>query len=751
MGLLDVDHRHIYSWLKAAEDGSLARGRSVPFVGSQGSASSAPQWWGDGRGSLALPRNEDTPGAKADYRGKAGRLDLCATVAACLQWYITRLPEARLQVTREDRTGKAKPIPKHGFTTFMRGSRTAPCPYYPVDALWAATIIELKTSPTFSAYWGKIREGGPDGPVIGVKWIPERCIRPIVPRGMTTDTYIEGYMYTVGTEKIPLRTQDVVRFREGIDLRDERSGWGALLAGMRQVVTLNGVASFTAAIMTRMGVTPVVFMGGGQYPPLSDEDRVAIEEEWDRMSGDAAGGALALRLPVNVEQVGRSPEELALDRLPSRPASEVCALLGLRPLAVGLEDDRGTYENEKQANEISWNGGMKPLGRSLAAALQSQLLPDFGDPDAETVSWDYSDVPALQEDDQKKIDKATAAYESGIIFRDEAREAAGWEPIDDGLRVWADGTVTDEEGDPVGEPEESVDEFDDDEFTDKFEDEPVNGEAEDPLFKALMSRGLPMGDALKAARRVKARKKVARSGASRKPHDPAKHPKDDRGRFRDVPGAGDDAPRKGRRSAGPEAKDPDCPSCGLRVGKAEHVYAEAQEKAVAKAVGGKQLEDNEPLDVRVERAGGGEHAIEVKSLLKGKKQAITVHADALLRKVEYAGRNPDSTFHTVVLDHRAAYEGGEHAGNFSGHGLYYKRGSGAFALSKMHRVKDHAELKRLLDTPDDQLPAAARGHLPSGDAVSKLRESAAKAHESRLKKDRARKARLKAEKAAAQA
>ena len=183
---------------------------------------------------------------------------------------------------------------------------------------------------------------------------------------------------------------------------------------------------------------------------------------------------------------------------------------------------------------------------------------------------------------------------------------------------------------------------------------------------------------------------------------------------------------------------------GARVGKDEHVYAEKQEKAIARAVGGKQLADNEPLDVRV-KSDDGEHAIEVKTLLKGTKTQISVHDDALIRKVDYAATHKGTTFHAVAIDHRHKYEGGEHRGNYSGHDLYYKRGAGRYALSQMHRVSSKEELATLVQMRDDELPVKARGSLPSGDAVRKLRESAEKAHAARVVKDRERKRWLRAQ------
>jgi hypothetical protein len=185
---------------------------------------------------------------------------------------------------------------------------------------------------------------------------------------------------------------------------------------------------------------------------------------------------------------------------------------------------------------------------------------------------------------------------------------------------------------------------------------------------------------------------------------------------------------------------------GKTVGTKEIQHSVQVEAKIAKAVGGKQLDDNEPLDVRITLPGGKEHALEVKSLLRGEKQSISVHEDALLRKVEYAKDNPESTYHTVVVDERSTFRGGEAKDCcYSGHRMYYKRGSGRYSLSKMEKVEDEAHLKRLIATPDKELPENARGSLPKGAAVKELRVKAAKASESRKLKDSTRKARLKAE------
>lgn len=190
---------------------------------------------------------------------------------------------------------------------------------------------------------------------------------------------------------------------------------------------------------------------------------------------------------------------------------------------------------------------------------------------------------------------------------------------------------------------------------------------------------------------------------------------------------------------------------GQRVGAAEHKAADQVSNSLAKSLGGKVEEqtggpgqrDKKPYDVRVKRKGGeGFHDIEVKSMLKGSKTSISVHDDALLRKVDHQKQNPSNLFHTVVVDKRKSYDGGAHADKYSGHEIYYKRGSGAYALSKMYKVKNSAELKKLLDMDMKDLPKEARGKLPPPPPPAKLRASADKASEARKARDQARKLRM---------
>jgi hypothetical protein len=104
----------------------------------------------------------------------------------------------------------------------------------------------------------------------------------------------------------------------------------------------------------------------------------------------------------------------------------------------------------------------------------------------------------------------------------------------------------------------------------------------------------------------------------------------------------------------------------VKFTKRKMAIALAQEARIASAIHGKDIGDNEPFDVIA-----GSTAVEVKTLIEGKNPKITMRADAITRKLNYAKVNGYSPM-TVVVDTRG-----------SSPIYYYKAGVGSFRLSSM--------------------------------------------------------------------
>jgi hypothetical protein len=158
----------------------------------------------------------------------------------------------------------------------------------------------------------------------------------------------------------------------------------------------------------------------------------------------------------------------------------------------------------------------------------------------------------------------------------------------------------------------------------------------------------------------------------------------------------EDQPRDdhGRWTSGGESKLSDRAQRALASHKPSTAekqrWAEKNEAAVAKMLGGKTTDDNNPADVTA-KSGGQLHGVEVKTLLDNKNDKITVHPESRARKEAWA-KADGARLHTVVFDDRNRFGTSGH----SGHRLYYREGVGAFRLAGMTPVRDAAHLRSLV-------------------------------------------------------
>jgi hypothetical protein len=166
--------------------------------------------------------------------------------------------------------------------------------------------------------------------------------------------------------------------------------------------------------------------------------------------------------------------------------------------------------------------------------------------------------------------------------------------------------------------------------------------------------------------------------------------------------------------------------------------ADRAERYFAGLLHGKRLKDYEAYDVWVRKPGGGHHIIEVKTMQHGAENRISVREWALYRKAEHARTHPKDTFHTIVVDLRHKTEGGIHAARYSGHTLYYKRASGRYSLSKMHKVDSTHDIKRLLNMPSNKLPKEAHGVFPKGAALRELKAKGEKTRDYEITRSKER-------------
>lgn len=151
--------------------------------------------------------------------------------------------------------------------------------------------------------------------------------------------------------------------------------------------------------------------------------------------------------------------------------------------------------------------------------------------------------------------------------------------------------------------------------------------------------------------------------------------RDDRGRWTSTGGA---SSAQGGKSS---AKVERALSSHKPATAAVQRQAEANEGRLVKAVKGKSTGDNKEFDVVVGTLDSPKHLIEVKTIVRGKNDKITMHPESMQRKTDFAAEHPKAKTHTVVFDDRSGK-------------IYYKEGLGSFRLKNMQETKSLSALKK---------------------------------------------------------
>jgi HK97 family phage portal protein len=403
-----------------------------------------------------------SPGSQYDYEAQAGDLWRNSAVAACLKVLRTNFPEPHLEVAKGPKP-EDEAIDGHDLEKLIR----RPNGHYSRFVLWAATILSLKVDG--NAYWIKVRSRA--GKVVQLWWVPHWMMECRYPADGSV--YLSHYVYLVNGRQVPIRVEDVVHFRQGIDPRNDRLGLSDLKAAVREVCSDNEAAGYAASVLRNAGVPSVVITPAEDGGTFGDGVAADVRQQWrERMTGEGRGEPLVTD-SLKVTKIGFSPKELALGDLPDRFEDRICALVGVNPMVAGLTSGAShkTFANYGEARRALYEDTIIPDQRCVAEELTDQLLPDFAAPEGAVVRWVYRGVLCLKENENETADRSAMLYEKKVITLNEARTTIGVEAVAGGDR-FADGS-TPEEGPQV--PPAPV-----------APGEPPEGPEEDPEVKSLV-------------------------------------------------------------------------------------------------------------------------------------------------------------------------------------------------------------------------------------------------------------------------
>lgn len=369
---------------------------------------------------LALPREKDVRAVVGDGLGTS-------IVQAIINWYLTTFPEAILEVQVPDPDSQVHvAVGQHDLTDLLEN----PNPFYGGDVLMAGAIISDIADG--NAYILKLRNAS--GRVAELWWLPHTLV---IPKGSKDPLgpFIEYYQYVVAGRRYEIPITEMIHLRHGMDPDDPRKGMSRLRGQLREVMTDEEAARFTAAIVANMGVPGLVVSPKGENQTVSEPDARNLEAKLDQSFGASnRGRPIVMSGATDLHQFGFSPQAMDLAGIRGVPEERLSAALGVPAAVVGFGTGLSQTKvgaTMHELREMAAEQALVPLWRRFAKGLNRGLTSEFqtGGPTIR-LAYNLSEVRALQEDKQKLHTRTLADVAGGVLAVDTAQGLLGY-PVDD--------------------------------------------------------------------------------------------------------------------------------------------------------------------------------------------------------------------------------------------------------------------------------------------------------------------------------
>lgn len=341
-------------------------------------------------------------------------------VMAPLLWIGRAFTQAEPVVERR-RQGRWRVVEDHP----LAGLLERPNEYYEGDSLFKALLLSWFIDG--NAYAIKVRDELRR--VVALWYAPHWMVEP---RWTPGGRFIGHYQYTPidgRTEALP--PSDVVHLRYGLDPDCPRKGLSPLKTVLREVMTDEEAAKFSAYILRNMGVPGGVIAPKSADRPPKAEDVQAMKEYMHTFKGMNRGDWLVVGAPTEVYQFGFDPNRLMLGPLRDISEERVCAILGVPAAVVGFGSGLQSTKvgaTMREMVRMARVNCIEPAQFTIARQLGRQLLPDFeARPERARVWFDTSSVPMFAEDEMEQTQRVVEMVRGGILRVDRAQEMLGLE------------------------------------------------------------------------------------------------------------------------------------------------------------------------------------------------------------------------------------------------------------------------------------------------------------------------------------
>lgn len=364
------------------------------------------------------------PGSRIDWARQAGRLSDNSVVSPGVNWIWRNLQYPRLIVQQRTKEMAWEELLDHPLCTAIDDG-----PFLDGPSMWHAILIPLICNG--NAYLIKARSSA--GAVVGYLPIQPEYVQVVT--GVDATRLVDGYIVSIaeGGNQQFVPVAEMVHFRYGVNPNHIALGISPLFAALKEIAGENEAGTITTALIKNAGLLGLTLSPKGEIvEDITPEKRTELEEKFRRYTtGDNAGAPFIMPFPIDVTSIGYSPDKVALPQSRALMASRICAGIGIDPMVIGLPSEQKTYSNYKEAVEAAYENTLLPIMWMIAKQLTRQSLrTDFANTSAQRVSWDTSEVRALQPDLDALHKRLDGSFAAGWLKRKDVRAVAGF-PVDD--------------------------------------------------------------------------------------------------------------------------------------------------------------------------------------------------------------------------------------------------------------------------------------------------------------------------------
>lgn len=304
-----------------------------------------------------------------------------------------------------------------------------PNPFMSHIELLQITVINLLI--TGNHFWNLVgtNEGNPvispENPPVEIWWVKPEQIDII---SHPTD-YISQYLFRSSSGKTKnLDPSEIIHFKRANPDSYFR-GTGAMPAGENAAILEFDATTYNKKFLENDG-TPD---GNYHFPDKPSRKQLKEFRDWHdrRHKGAKNAGRFGVTYGgIEYKETGKSPKDVQFVEMKKMNREETLATLGIPPSIVGLLE-YANYSNMEVQQKKFWEDTVIPIATIIASKLTAQLAPLY-DPEY-YFEFDYSNISALQADEEKKSKVVQNVVTAGVMSRNEARERFYGLPPREGL------------------------------------------------------------------------------------------------------------------------------------------------------------------------------------------------------------------------------------------------------------------------------------------------------------------------------